>query len=212
MRAVASQITVVSIVYSNFYSHADQRKHQSPTSLAFVRGIHWWLVNSTQRTSNAENVPIWWHHHDSFFFFNFQKPDIDTTNQEQQDAALCIQTKYRQYHSKKVVQEKREEKAAVKIQAGYRGHLDRERVKSIKYVCKFLPSQLKFDENWISLSSRFLKNNHYKILHLPQQLCCCGMCKILLWYDHHEWSYSKVKFRRIWIVMKRSLVNCALGW
>ena len=33
-------------VYSNIYSCADQRKHQSSASLAFVRGIHRWPVNS----------------------------------------------------------------------------------------------------------------------------------------------------------------------
>ena len=40
MGAMASQITGVSIVYSTVCSGADQRKHQSSASLAFVRGIH----------------------------------------------------------------------------------------------------------------------------------------------------------------------------
>ena len=40
MSAMASQITSVSIVYSSVCSGADQRKHQSFASLAFVRGIH----------------------------------------------------------------------------------------------------------------------------------------------------------------------------
>ena len=41
MSTMASQITGVSIVYSAFVrSGADQRKHQSSASLAFVRGIH----------------------------------------------------------------------------------------------------------------------------------------------------------------------------
>ena len=51
-------------IYSTVYSGADQRKHQSSASLAFV-----W-VNSpmtgefpAQRASNAENVSIWWRHH-----------------------------------------------------------------------------------------------------------------------------------------------------
>ena len=35
--------------YSSVYSGADQRKHQSSTSLAFVRGIHRWPVNSPRR-------------------------------------------------------------------------------------------------------------------------------------------------------------------
>ena len=38
--AKASQITSLTIVYSTVYSDADQRKHQSSASLAFVRGIH----------------------------------------------------------------------------------------------------------------------------------------------------------------------------
>ena len=46
MSTMASQITGVSIVYSTVCSGADQRKHQSSASLAFVRGIHRWLVNS----------------------------------------------------------------------------------------------------------------------------------------------------------------------
>ena len=37
MRAMASQITSLAIVYTSVYSGADQRKHQSSTSLAFVR-------------------------------------------------------------------------------------------------------------------------------------------------------------------------------
>ena len=40
MATVASQITSLNIVYSTVYSGADQRKHQSSASLAFVWGIH----------------------------------------------------------------------------------------------------------------------------------------------------------------------------
>ena len=40
MGAIASQITSLTIVYSNDYSDADQRKNQIPASLAVVRGIH----------------------------------------------------------------------------------------------------------------------------------------------------------------------------
>ena len=40
MSVMVSQLTGVSIVYSTVYSQADQRKHQSPASLAFVRRIH----------------------------------------------------------------------------------------------------------------------------------------------------------------------------
>ena len=44
MGAIASQITSLTIVYSTVYLGADQRKHQSSASLAFV-GIHRWPVN-----------------------------------------------------------------------------------------------------------------------------------------------------------------------
>ena len=40
MTTIASQITSLTVVYSIDYSGADQRKHQSSVSLAFVRGIH----------------------------------------------------------------------------------------------------------------------------------------------------------------------------
>ena len=49
MRAIASQITGVSIVCSAVCSGAYQRKHQSPASLAFVRGIHRRPVNSSHK-------------------------------------------------------------------------------------------------------------------------------------------------------------------
>ena len=54
MGAIAFQITSLTIVYSADYSDADQRKHQSAASLAFVPA----------QTTNAENVSIWWRHHD----------------------------------------------------------------------------------------------------------------------------------------------------
>ena len=49
MGAIASQITSLTIVYSTVYSDADQRKHQSSVSLAFVRGIHRGPVNSPHK-------------------------------------------------------------------------------------------------------------------------------------------------------------------
>ena len=49
MSSMASQITRLTIVYSAVYSGADQRKHQSSASLAFVRGIHRGPVNSPHK-------------------------------------------------------------------------------------------------------------------------------------------------------------------
>ena len=45
----ASQITSLTIVYSTVYSGANQRKHQSSASVAFVRGIHRGPVNSPHK-------------------------------------------------------------------------------------------------------------------------------------------------------------------
>ena len=49
LSAMASQITSLKIVHSTIYSGADQRKHQTSASLAFVRGIHRWPVNSPHK-------------------------------------------------------------------------------------------------------------------------------------------------------------------
>ena len=49
MGVMASQINSLTIVYSTVYSGPDQRKHQSSASLAFVRGIHRWPVNSPHK-------------------------------------------------------------------------------------------------------------------------------------------------------------------
>ena len=49
MSAMASQITSLTIVTLTVYSGGDQRKHQSSASLAFVRGIHRWPVNSPHK-------------------------------------------------------------------------------------------------------------------------------------------------------------------
>ena len=47
MGTMASQITSLTIVYSTFY--IDLRKHQSSASLAIVRGIHRWPVNTPHK-------------------------------------------------------------------------------------------------------------------------------------------------------------------
>ena len=49
MSTMACQITSLRIFYSTVYSGADQRKHQSSASLAFVWWIHRWQVNSPHK-------------------------------------------------------------------------------------------------------------------------------------------------------------------
>ena len=46
---MGSQITSLTIVYLTVYLGADQRKHRSSASLAFVRRIHRWPVNSPHK-------------------------------------------------------------------------------------------------------------------------------------------------------------------
>ena len=56
----------------NSFSGADQRKHQSSPSVAFVRGIHRGPANSiAQMASNVENVSIWWRHHGIDHLYTF---------------------------------------------------------------------------------------------------------------------------------------------
>ena len=65
MSAMAFQITVVSIVCSAVCSGADQRKHQSSASLAFVGGIHRSQMNSphkapvTRKMFPFDDVIMW---------------------------------------------------------------------------------------------------------------------------------------------------------
>ena len=57
----------------NRNSDSDQRKDQSSASLAFVRGFHWWPVNSPQKEPGKRKLfpfddvilltNIWWGHH-----------------------------------------------------------------------------------------------------------------------------------------------------
>ncbi|KAK0044322.1 nucleolin 2-like isoform X7, partial [Biomphalaria pfeifferi] len=52
-------------------------------------------------------------------------------DQQQNNAAVLIQTQYRQKEAKEEVQELRMEQAAIKIQSGFRGHMDREQVRKM---------------------------------------------------------------------------------
>ena len=56
MGAMASQITSLIIVYSTVYLGADERKHQSSASLAFVWRIHRWPVNSPHKWPVTRNM------------------------------------------------------------------------------------------------------------------------------------------------------------
>ena len=67
MSTMASQITSLGIVYSTFYSGADQRKHQRSASLTSVWWIHRWPINSphkrpvTRKHFPFDDVNMEWH-------------------------------------------------------------------------------------------------------------------------------------------------------
>ena len=64
MSAMASQNSSISTVLA-VCSVAHQRNHQSSASLAFVRGIHRWPVDSPHKGPVTRKIfPIWWRHHD----------------------------------------------------------------------------------------------------------------------------------------------------
>ena len=84
---VASQITSLTIVYSNGYSGTNQRKHQSSTSPAFVRGIHRWPVNSLHKGPVTWTFffSIWWRHHCISMFLAEIHHDKDQFKQMSKD-------------------------------------------------------------------------------------------------------------------------------
>ena len=58
MGAMTFHITGFSIVSSTVCSGADQRKHQSSASLAFVRGNHQWPMNYTHKQITRKMFPL----------------------------------------------------------------------------------------------------------------------------------------------------------
>ena len=81
----ASQITSITIIYSTVYIGADQRKHQSFASLALVREIHRWPVNSPHKRPVTRKMfpfdyviiprfAIPWRHHEAVIVHNICVP------------------------------------------------------------------------------------------------------------------------------------------
>ena len=83
MNAMASQITSLMIVYSSVCSVIDQRKHQSFMSLAFVRGIHRWLVNTPHKGPvTRKTFPF-----DDVIMISWLPDNVDTLSAK---LALCV--------------------------------------------------------------------------------------------------------------------------
>ena len=62
MSVTASQIIDMSLLGSTICSGMDQRKHKRSASLAFVRGIHQWLVDSPHKGPITWKMSWWCHH------------------------------------------------------------------------------------------------------------------------------------------------------
>ena len=94
MNAIATQITSLTVVYSTVYVDADQRKHQSSASLAFVRGIHRGPVNSPHKWPVTRKMfPF----DDVIMFHELYTPDNSTTNNTKQiklPAVTCNDLQY----------------------------------------------------------------------------------------------------------------------
>ena len=100
MTTMASQITSLAVVYSIVYSGADQRKHQSSASLAFVRGIHRTGEFPAQRASNSENVCIWWRHQGDTDFIVTVRADVLAHNGDRRSPGTVMTTKLNTFPSK----------------------------------------------------------------------------------------------------------------
>ena len=83
MNAMVSQVTSVSIVSSTVCSGTDQIEHQSSASLAFVRGIHRWPVDSPHKGSATRKMFL-------FDDITMVKPQPNTTNTNRvHDMGMC---------------------------------------------------------------------------------------------------------------------------
>ena len=90
MSTISSQTTSLTIVYSTVYSDADQRKHQSSASLAFVRGIHRGPVNSPHKWPVTRKMfPF----DDVIMFDVWQYISVSTTDMKKQYVFMFLQRK-----------------------------------------------------------------------------------------------------------------------
>ena len=90
MSAMAYQITAVSIVCLTVCSGTVQRKHQSSASLAFMKGIHQWLVYSphkgpvTQKMFPFDDITMtshclnWWRPNPQYHMVSMSSIDFST--------------------------------------------------------------------------------------------------------------------------------------
>ena len=85
MSTMASQINGISIVYSTVSSGADQRRHQNSASLAFVRGIHRWSVNSPHKGPVKPGL----------YFSRRQSPTVARLGDRRRQSCVCLYFSWR---------------------------------------------------------------------------------------------------------------------
>ena len=97
MCEMASQITSFTTVYSTVYSGANQRKHQSSASLAFVWGIHRGPVNSphkgpvTRKMFPFDDVIMIWKRFSHYWPAVKRNPSLQRASNEELWYGFCYQ-------------------------------------------------------------------------------------------------------------------------
>ena len=89
MSMMVSQIISLTIVYSTVYSGADQTKHQSSVSQAFVRGFHRWPLDSTHKGPAMQKM--------------FPFDDIITPDQRHYNVLLLPQLLFGEHDKKTII-------------------------------------------------------------------------------------------------------------
>ena len=180
MGSITSQITSLTIVYSIVHSDADQRKHQSSASLAFVRGIHRVPVNSphkwpvTRKMLPFDDVIMVWR-----ILFRFQQFILWFL--------FSCSVKWRSPKLALLPQSQR--------------HIG-------ESPCAFFCCRLLFwcrcflwrSSSWISRSSpKWRESRHFNNSHLITKLLKSGTSQQGKWPDHHHKRYNLMKLG--WLYM-----------
>ena len=212
MSALEFQITSVAIVWSTICSGADQRKHQSSASLAAVRGIHRWPVESPHKGPVTREM------------FSFD----DVIMQRWYMYALCLTPSRHQAracnHDDQVSDIMRRMKIYFCVQhepgdhPGYLQHFNQQR--SFKrifhaYLCTLFWRQMRFDLPHNCLHKP-LNQHQYRLWHFAPwwhnnasvTVTWCRFSILLLWcciclwriYDVYALRHRDTKLRQWWLV------------
>ena len=161
MSTMASQIAGVSTVYWAVCPGADQRKHQSSTSLAFVRGIHRHRWIPLTKASDVENVSIWWCHHGRIYKYREQGHWIQSHFQSYTPypiKSICVQFSFALFCCGYITKNKDTE-----------SHPKWSRYQSVKWVLKYTLVHLYQSRTKPKLVSKILGTNFGNHLYVDYQ-------------------------------------------